>query len=77
MPIGSLSEFARDPAVLAEFRARVERRDWVAARRLGLALQLHRVEPQRLMERDDVYFRRLARGLARFKTSARAGRIAR
>lgn len=56
-----MNPLAHDPEMLTEFRERVERGDWSAARRLGLALQLHRLEPQRLFERDDVYLRRLAR----------------
>lgn len=55
-----MNPLAHDPEMLAEFRERVERGDWDAARRLGLALQLHRLEPQRLFERDEVYLRRLA-----------------
>jgi hypothetical protein len=55
-----MNPLAHDPQMLAEFRERVARGDWKAARRLGLALQLHRLEPQRLFERDDVYLRRLA-----------------
>ncbi len=55
-----MNPLAHDPEMLTEFRERVERGDWSAARRLGLALQLHRLEPQRLFERDEVYLRRLA-----------------
>ena len=56
-----MNPLARDPEMLTEFRERVERGEWDAARRLGLALHLHRLDPQRLFERDDVYLRRLAR----------------
>ena len=55
-----MNPLARDPEMLAEFRERVARGDWSAARRLGLVLHLHRSEPQRLFELDDVYLRRLA-----------------
>lgn len=51
---------ARDPQALDLFRSRVERGDWRAARRLGLALQFHRVAPQQIFEDDAVYLRRLA-----------------
>jgi hypothetical protein len=51
---------ARDPEILTAFRERVERGDWAAARRLGLALELYRSDPQQLFERDDSYLRRLA-----------------
>ncbi|HEY5077578.1 MAG TPA: hypothetical protein VIJ48_08755 [Acidimicrobiia bacterium] len=51
---------ARDPQALDLFRSRVERGDWRAARRLGLALQLHRVAPQQIFEDDAAYLRRLA-----------------
>jgi len=61
---------ARDPEILAAFRERVENQDWAGARRLTLAMQLHRATPQKLMERDDVYLRRLMR------THARRDRIA-
>ncbi len=51
---------ARDQQALDLFRSRVERGDWRAARRLGLALQLHRVAPQQIFEDDAAYLRRLA-----------------
>lgn len=51
---------AGDPEIMTEFRARVERGDWKAARRLGLALALHRSDPQQIFERDEAYLRRLA-----------------
>lgn len=51
---------ARDPQILTVFRERVERGEWTAARRLGLALELHRTDPQRLFEHDETYLRRLA-----------------
>jgi hypothetical protein len=50
----------RDPQILTAFRERVDRGEWRAARRLGLALELHRSDPQQLFERDDAYLRRLA-----------------
>jgi hypothetical protein len=56
---------ARDPEILAVFRERVENEDWAGARRLTLAMQLHRTTPQKLMERDEVYLRRLMRTYAR------------
>jgi hypothetical protein len=59
-----MNPLARDPAMLTEFHERVARGDWTAARRLGLALQFHRVEPQRIFERDEAYLRRLARRYA-------------
>ena len=59
-----MNPLARDPQILDEFRERVERREWTAARRLGLAMQLHRSDPQQLFERDDTYLRRLARRYA-------------
>ncbi len=55
-----MNPLAHDPEMLTEFRERVERGDWCAARRLGLALQLHRLDPQRIFERDDAYLARLA-----------------
>ena len=55
---------ARDPEALDLFRERVERREWRAARRLGLAMQLHRVTPQRIFEDDAAYLERLARSHA-------------
>ena len=51
---------ARDPEALELFRERVDRGEWRAARRLGLALQLHRVTPQRIFEDDAAYLERLA-----------------
>ena len=56
---------ARDPEILAAFRERVENEDWTGARRLSLAMQLHRLTPQKLMEHDEVYLRRLVRQHAR------------
>jgi hypothetical protein len=50
----------RDPEILTAFRDRVDRGEWAAARRLGLALELHRSDPQQLFEGDDAYLRRLA-----------------
>ena len=55
-----MNPLATDPQILTEFRERVEREDWNAARRLGLAMQLHRLEPQQIFERDETYLRRLA-----------------
>ncbi len=52
---------ARDPQALELFRARVDHRDWPRAKRLAYVLGLHRETPQKLMERDDVYLRRLER----------------
>ena len=59
-----MNPLARDPQILDEFRERVERREWTAARRLGLAMQLHRSDPQQIFERDETYLRRLARRYA-------------
>ena len=55
-----INPLATDPQILTEFRERVERGDWTAARRLGLAMQLHRLAPQQIFERDEAYLRRLA-----------------
>jgi hypothetical protein len=55
---------ACDPEALDLFRSRVERGDWRAARRLGLALQLHRVAPQQIFEDDPAYLQRLADAFA-------------
>ena len=55
-----LNPLARDPEALELFRERVDRGDWRAARRLGLALQLHRTTPQRIFEDDAAYLKRLA-----------------
>ncbi len=66
-----MNPLAHDPEMLTEFRQRVERGEWDAARRLGLALQLHRLDPQRLFERDDTYLCRLA---ARYAPPAERGR---
>ena len=55
-----MNPLARDPEALDLFRERVEREEWRAARRLGLALQLHRVTPQRIFEDDAAYLKRLA-----------------
>lgn len=60
-----LNPLARDPAALELFRERVDRGDWRAARRLGLALQLHRVTPQRIFEDDTAYLERLADAYAK------------
>ena len=56
----SANPLARDPEALELFRERVDRGEWRAARRLGLALQLHRVTPQRIFEDDAAYLERLA-----------------
>jgi len=56
---------ARDPEALELFRERVDRGDWRAARRLGLALQLHRTTPQRIFEDDAAYLQRLAEAHAK------------
>ena len=56
----STNPLARDPDALDLFRSRVERGDWRGARRLGLALQLHRVTPQQIFEDDAAYLQRLA-----------------
>ncbi|GAC1577180.1 MAG: hypothetical protein NVS3B7_10410 [Candidatus Elarobacter sp.] len=66
-----MNPLARDPEMLAAFRERVENEDWSGARRLSLAMQLHRLTPQKLMERDDVYLRRLARRHAIRRARAR------
>jgi hypothetical protein len=64
---------AGDPEIMTEFRARVERGDWKAARRLGLALALHRSDPQQIFERDDAYLQRLAdRYAPPLRTAARS-----
>jgi hypothetical protein len=60
-----MNPLARDPEALDLFRARVDRGEWRAARRLGLALQLHRVTPQRIFEDDAAYLRRLADAYAK------------
>jgi hypothetical protein len=65
MTTAAMNPLARDPEMLTAFRERVENEDWTGARRLSLLMQLHRVTPQKLMERDDVYLRRLARRYAR------------
>jgi hypothetical protein len=56
---------ARDPEALDLFRRRVERGEWRAARRLGLALHLHRAAPQQIFEDDAAYLKRLAGTYAR------------
>lgn len=63
-----MNPLARDPEILATLRDRVKRRDWPAARRLALAMQLHRLTPQAIFEQDDTYLKRLV------KTHARNGR---
>ncbi len=68
MTTAAMNPLARDPEMLTAFRERVENEDWTRARRLSLLLQLHRLTPQKLMERDDVYLRRLARRHARAAT---------
>ena len=55
-----MNPLARDPEALDLFRERVDRGEWRAARRLGLAMQLHRVAPQRIFEDDAAYMQRLA-----------------
>ncbi len=65
---------ARDPEALELFRARVDHRDWPRAKRLAYVLGLHRETPQKLMERDDVYLRRLER---RYAVRHRAARLSR
>jgi hypothetical protein len=60
-----MNPLARDPEALDLFRERVERGEWRAARRLGLALQLHRVTPQCIFEDDTAYLRRLADAYAK------------
>ena len=60
-----MNPLARDAEALDLFRERVDRGDWRAARRLGLALQLHRVTPQRIFEDDAVYLQRLADAYAK------------
>ena len=60
-----MNPLARDPEALDLFRDRVDRGEWRAARRLGLALQLHRVTPQRIFEDDTAYLRRLADAYAK------------
>jgi hypothetical protein len=64
MTTATNNPLARDPEILSAFRERVENEDWAGARRLTLAMQLHRTTPQKLMERDDVYLRRLMRKYA-------------
>ncbi len=60
-----MNPLARDPEALNLFRERVDRGEWRAARRLGLALQLHRVTPQRIFEDDTAYLERLADAYAK------------
>jgi hypothetical protein len=60
-----MNPLARDPDALDLFRERVDRGEWRAARRLGLALQLHRATPQRIFEDDTAYLRRLADAYAK------------
>jgi hypothetical protein len=60
-----VNPLARDPEALDLFRERVDRGDWRAARRLGLALQLHRATPQRIFEDDTAYLERLADAYAK------------
>ena len=69
----STNPLARDPDALDLFRSRVERGDWRGARRLGLALQLHRVTPQQIFEDDADYLQRLA-ATHRAATAPRHGR---
>jgi hypothetical protein len=68
---------ARDPEILAAFRERVENEDWAGARRLSWVMQLHRTTPQKLMEHDEVYLRRLMRKYARATPSSSRPRRAR
>ena len=74
MQTATTNPLARDPAILTAFRERVENKDWPGARRLTLAMQLHRTTPQKLMERDDVYLRRLVRKYAPEQRIARLAR---
>jgi hypothetical protein len=60
-----VNPLARDPEALDLFRERVDRGEWRAARRLGLALHLHRSAPQRIFEDDAAYLRRLADAYAK------------
>jgi len=60
-----MNPLARDPEALELFRERVDRGEWRAARRLGLALQLHHATPQRIFEDDTVYLERLADAYAK------------
>ena len=61
MTTAATNPLARDPEMLTAFRERVENEDWTGARRLSLAMHLHRITPQKLMEHDEVYLRRLVR----------------
>ena len=73
MTTATSNPLTRDPQILTAFRERVENKDWAGARRLTLAMQLHRATPQKLMERDDVYLRRLVRKYAPEERIARLG----
>ena len=75
MTPATINPLANDPRVLAAFRERVENEDWPAARRLSLVMQLHRTSPQKLMERDEVYLRRLMRTYAPPIVNRRLGAV--
>lgn len=71
-----MNALARNLTMLNELRDRVRRRDFVAARRLALALQLHPLTPQELFEQDDDYLRRLVRVHAPRRQRRGAGKAA-
>jgi hypothetical protein len=55
-----LNSLARDPEAVDLFRRRVDRHEWSAARRLALALGLHRSWPPIIGETPQEYLARLA-----------------
>jgi hypothetical protein len=55
-----LNPMVHDPEVLTEFRSRVERQDWAAARRLALALGLLNRSLPEPTETTGEFFQRLA-----------------
>jgi len=60
-----LNPLTRDPKAVELFRERVDRQDWRRARRLALALELHRSSPPMIGETPAEYFARLADQLAK------------
>jgi hypothetical protein len=60
-----LNSLARDPKAVDLFRGRVDRHEWSAARRLALALGLHRSWPPTIGETAPEYLARLAEQFAK------------
>jgi hypothetical protein len=60
-----LNPLARDRQAVELFLERVDRKDWRRARRLALALELHRSSPPVIGETAPEYLARLAHQLAK------------